>query len=176
MISLPNWITSVAVMICSPEKSRLQRAHLAIQIFWVANERRIRRFVNYTDDAFPFHCRKIRTDQVVVRKVHYVRSGEGNRRNQKKQSRATEHRRFHQSQIAANISNRCDRFSSGACIFWKISAKPSKSTRCYRSIYVRHVIHVSEKSLLLFPYRYFLQFSRCYQVTNNVLQRKVRAC
>ena len=73
MISLPNWITSVSVMICSPEQSRLQRAHLPIQVFWVANERRIRRFVNYTHDALPFHCGKIGPHHVVVGKIHYVR-------------------------------------------------------------------------------------------------------
>src|SRR5882757_5697203 len=51
MISLPNWITSVSVMICSPEQSRLQRPHLPVQILWVANGGRVRRFVNDTDDA-----------------------------------------------------------------------------------------------------------------------------
>src|SRR5436190_12364886 len=97
MISLPNRITSVSVVICSPEQSRLQRFHLAIQIFWVANKGRIGRFVNYTDDPLPFHCGKIRTHHVVVGKVHYVRGGEGNRRNQKKQSCAAEYRRIHYS-------------------------------------------------------------------------------
>src|SRR5438270_13855572 len=32
MISLPYWITSVAVVIRSPEQSRLQRSHLPIRI------------------------------------------------------------------------------------------------------------------------------------------------
>ena len=73
MISLPNWITSVTVVICSPEQSRLQRPHLPVQIFWVANEGRIRRFVNYTHDALTFHCGEIGTHHVVVGKIHYVR-------------------------------------------------------------------------------------------------------
>src|SRR5882757_71696 len=44
------------------------------------------------------------------------------------------------------------------------------STARYRGVHVGHVIHVSEKSPLLFRHRYLQQFSRRYQVTNDVLQ------
>src|SRR4029077_16797770 len=74
MISLPNWITSVSVVIRSPEQSRLQRPHLPVQILWVANEGRIRRFVNRTNNALTFHCGEIGTHHVVMRQIHYVRS------------------------------------------------------------------------------------------------------
>src|SRR6266446_8662506 len=79
MISLPNWITSVSVVIRSPEQSRLQRPHLPVQILWVANEGRIRRFVNYTHDALTFHCGEIGPHHVVMGHVHYVRGAESTR-------------------------------------------------------------------------------------------------
>src|SRR5438552_18991077 len=86
MISLPNWITSVSVVIRSPEQSRLQRPRLPVQIFWVANEGRIRRFMNNADDALVSHCGEIRPHHVVVREIYYIRSREGTGRKQQKRN------------------------------------------------------------------------------------------
>ena len=95
MISLPNWITSISVVICPPEQSRLQRSHLAIQIFRVTNEGWVGGFVNYAHNALTFHCGKIGTHHVVVGKVHYVRCRKRADRKRRKQNCNAQDRRSH---------------------------------------------------------------------------------
>src|SRR5438552_17272293 len=86
MISLTNRIEAVGVVISSPKQTCACRRLLAVKIFRIAYEMRIRGFMNHTENAFAFHCGEIRPHHVIMRKIHHVAGGKGARRKRNEQS------------------------------------------------------------------------------------------
>src|SRR5581483_1071486 len=66
MVSLPDRISRVGVMIRAPQQAGLERSQFAIEIFRIALKPRIGRFMNHPDNAFTFHRGKIRPHHVVM--------------------------------------------------------------------------------------------------------------
>src|SRR6516164_2239630 len=186
MISLANGIGSIGVMVRSPEQTGPSRGLLPFEIFRVAFEARIRRFVDYTEDSLVLHRHKIRPHHVVMGKIHYAVSGESAQWERKKQGCASQDRQsHHHPKIAADISTIRSEFARGTFIHCQESAshRPvaghathgfSREERLtgpwLQRRRVRKLVYVQKQFCLVLFHTHLAQLSALDQTADNALQ------